>query len=121
MQQKINQSILHIILIITLLWLSIDVMAKNINCQHLSAEQAFLQIYPQTSINKTNVNHLIDLNTASEAQLVQLNGISSKKAQAIILYREMIAPFEQIDDLAKVAGIGKATVEKNRHLITVNK
>lgn len=63
---------------------------------------------------------LIDLNTASEAELASLEGVSSKKAQDIILYREIISPFNTIDDLAKVKGIGQATVEKNRGKITVN-
>ena len=50
--------------------------------------------------------------------LTQLDGIGAKKAQQIILYRQMIAPFATADDLANVKGIGKATVDKNRHRIT---
>lgn len=102
--------------------LSIPVFA-NICTPNLTPEQAFLQLTNQ----KEQVSHqiktqskLININTASEAELSQLHGISSKKAQAIILYRTMIAPFTSVDDLDKVKGIGKATVDKNRHLITVH-
>ena len=50
---------------------------------------------------------------------MQLAGIGASKAQAIILYREQIAPFASVDDLARVKGIGKATVDKNRSRLRV--
>lgn len=94
----------------------------------LTPEQAFLAVTNLTGTNggstKSSANVLasspkvININTASEAQLTQLDGIGAKKAQQIILYRQMIAPFATADDLANVKGIGKATVDKNRHRIT---
>ena len=94
----------------------------------LTPEQAFLAVINLTGTNggstkpSTNVlansSKVININTASEAQLTQLDGIGAKKAQQIILYRQMMAPFATADDLANVKGIGKATVDKNRHRIT---
>ena len=94
----------------------------------MTPEQAFLAVTNLTGTNggttKPSANLLansptvININTASEAQLTQLDGIGAKKAQQIILYRQMIAPFATADDLANVKGIGKATVDKNRHRIT---
>lgn len=94
----------------------------------LTPEQAFLAVTNLTGTNggttKSSANLLansptvININTASEAELTQLDGIGAKKAQQIILYRQMIAPFATADDLANVKGIGKATVDKNRHRIT---
>ena len=94
----------------------------------LTPEQAFLAVTNLTGTNSgttkpsanllTNSPKMININTASEAQLTQLDGIGAKKAQQIILYRQMIAPFATADDLANVKGIGKATVDKNRHRIT---
>ncbi|MDI3322750.1 ComEA family DNA-binding protein [Pontibacterium granulatum] len=64
----------------------------------------------------------IDLNTASVQEIAKnLAGIGKKKALAIVDYRSANGPFMNVDDLAKVKGIGKATVEKNRHLIIVGK
>lgn len=100
-----------------------NIIPANNYCE-TSPEQAFLQTKKITTlennINKQLMPKLIDLNTASEAELASLEGVSSKKAQDIILYREIISPFNTIDDLAKVKGIGQATVEKNRGKITVN-
>ena len=94
----------------------------------LTPEQAFLAVTNLTRTSggttKPSANVLassskvININTASEAQLTQLDGIGAKKAQQIILYRQMMAPFATADDLANVKGIGKATVDKNRHRIT---
>lgn len=95
----------------------------NICMPNLTPEQVFLQLTNQKASVSHHINNqvkLININTASEAELSQLHGISSKKAQAIILYRTMIAPFASVDDLDKVKGIGKATIDKNRHLITVH-
>ena len=39
------------------------------------------------------------------------------KASRIIEYREAYEPFEPVDELAAVRGIGHATAEKNRDVI----
>jgi competence protein ComEA len=46
-----------------------------------------------------------------------LQGVGIAKAYRIIEYREAHGPFEHIDELAAVQGIGPATVEKNRGVI----
>jgi len=70
---------------------------------------------------KTQVReqYIVNINRASEGELVSLNGIGSSKAQAIILYREMFGGFKTVDDLAKVKGIGAKTVENNRERLSV--
>ncbi|OXY83016.1 ComEA family DNA-binding protein [Oceanimonas doudoroffii] len=60
----------------------------------------------------------ININTASRDQLAQLSGVGQAKADAIVAYREANGPFESVDDLMQVRGIGEATVEKNRHLLS---
>ena len=77
-----------------------------------SAYQYLLQQEKLTTqaIKQTGVN----INRATESELVSLHGIGSSKAQAIILYREMFGDFKTVDDLEKVKGIGAKTIEKNR-------
>ncbi len=67
----------------------------------------------------THAGEPIDINRADATQLEQLHGIGPAKAQAIIEYREANGPFLQVEDLAKVKGIGLRTVEDNRALVTV--
>lgn len=56
----------------------------------------------------------VDINQADAKQLATLNGIGPQKAAAIVAYRDTNGPFRSINDLAKVKGIGAATVDKNR-------
>ncbi|WP_439105896.1 ComEA family DNA-binding protein [Congregibacter sp.] len=62
----------------------------------------------------------VDINTASASELAsQLNGIGGSKAEAIVRYREQFGPFESVDELSEVTGIGASTVERNRTLIRI--
>lgn len=62
---------------------------------------------------------LIDINRASLAELDQLPGIGPVTAQAIVEHRTTHGPFRAVDELVDVKGIGQATLEKIRALITV--
>ncbi|GAB4424945.1 MAG: helix-hairpin-helix domain-containing protein [Anaerolineales bacterium] len=62
---------------------------------------------------------LIDINTASLSELDTLPGIGPTTAQRIIDYRIQNGPFASIEDIVKVPGIGSATYENIKHLITV--
>ena len=69
---------------------------------------------PMTSFAETPVN--INLATA-ESLAEALEGVGLAKATRIIEYREAYGPFEQIEELASVQGIGQATIDKNRDVI----
>lgn len=62
----------------------------------------------------------VDINTADAATLAAaIVGIGEKKAASIVQYREANGPFASVDDLARVKGIGSATIEKNRQNLSV--
>ena len=63
---------------------------------------------------------LINLNTASVDLLGTLPGIGPVRAKAIADYRERNGPFKSVQDITKVSGIGPATYENLRHLVTVD-
>ena len=55
----------------------------------------------------------VNINLASAEVLAEaLDGVGLAKAYRIIEYREAHGPFEHVDELAAVQGIGEATVEK---------
>jgi competence protein ComEA len=62
---------------------------------------------------------LININTASEADLEELPGIGPVLAQRIVDYRTEHGPFPTVDTLDDVSGIGPATMDDLRELITV--
>jgi len=62
---------------------------------------------------------LININTASSAELDKLPGIGPTTAQKIIDYRQQNGPFVSTEDIINVSGIGPGTYEKIKSLITV--
>ncbi|MFI9654962.1 helix-hairpin-helix domain-containing protein [Guyparkeria sp. GHLCS8-2] len=52
----------------------------------------------------------LNVNEASEAELVTLNGIGPVYAERIVDYRSEHGRFESVDQLAEVKGIGEKTV-----------
>lgn len=61
----------------------------------------------------------LDLNSATVADLVRLPGIGKVKANAIVDYRKQAGGFQSVDDLRRVKGVGKVTLEKLRPLVSV--
>jgi comEA protein len=53
----------------------------------------------------------VHLNTASAQELERLPRIGPKTAQKIVQWRTDHGPFRTLDDLAKVPGIGKKTLD----------
>ena len=64
-------------------------------------------------------DYRIDINSAEWIEWVQMRGIGETLANRIIEDREQNGPFESIDDLQRVKGIGPKTIEKLRPWITV--
>lgn len=62
----------------------------------------------------------VNINTADAKKISdELNGVGLAKAEAIVEYRQKHGPFQSIDDLSLVKGIGERTVDKNRADILV--
>jgi len=53
----------------------------------------------------------VNINTATQAELQTLKGITAAKAKAIIDYRSKAGSFKSTDDLEKVEGINSRTVD----------
>jgi competence protein ComEA len=63
---------------------------------------------------------VVNLNTATVADLQQLTGIGEKKAQKIIDYREAHGSFQTVADLAQVPGFGAKTVANLQDQLTTS-
>ncbi len=61
----------------------------------------------------------VNINTATQAELEAVKGLGETKAKAIISYRENNGAFKSLDDLDKVKGFGKASIDKLRSELTV--
>ena len=61
---------------------------------------------------------LININTADEAALRTLRGVGEVLAQRIVDYRTEHGPFQSVDELTNVKGIGSGILETNRERLT---
>lgn len=62
---------------------------------------------------------LININTASVEELDSLPGIGPTIAQRIVDYRDENGPFQSIEDILNVSGVGPSTYDQIKDLITV--
>ena len=64
------------------------------------------------------VSEPVNINLASVELLAEsLQDVGPANTHSIVDYREAYGPFEHIDELAAVQGVGSATVDKNRSII----
>ena len=75
-------------------------------------------IEEKTESEKKQPSAMVNINTATKEELMTLSGIGETKAEAIISYREK-TPFQKIEDLKNVSGIGDSTFEEIKSNITV--
>ena len=68
----------------------------------------------------TSNEDLVNINTASAEELDTLPGIGPTTARNIIAYRDENGPFGSIEDIVNVSGIGAATYNGIKDLITVS-
>jgi competence protein ComEA len=71
-------------------------------------------VFADTAKTKFSQNQMtiINVNTASLAQLALLPGVGKKKAAAIMEYRTKNGNFKSVDDLVNVKGIGQKMLQK---------
>ena len=72
-----------------------------------------------TVMQTENMTHLVNINTATAAELCTLNGVGEARAAEIIRHRETHGAFTRIEDLMQVTGIKEKLFEKIRDAITV--
>jgi len=62
---------------------------------------------------------LLNLNTATQAELEKLPGVGAATAKTIIEYRQKNGGFKKIEELMNVKGIGEKSFLKLKPLVTV--
>lgn len=66
-----------------------------------------------------STQQMININTATQAELETLPGVGPSKAQAVIDFRER-RPFKRVEDIMRVKGIGRKSFLKMKPYLTVS-
>ena len=69
--------------------------------------------------NAVCIDGKININTASQEELMLLPGIGETLSQRIIAYRESIGNFSSIEELLIIKGIGRTSLDKLSEYITL--
>jgi competence protein ComEA len=100
--------------------LNIPYNAGEEPAQSFSTEEELVLPTEESSENSDVENtELININTATVEELDSLPGIGPTIAQRIVDYRNENGPFNTIEDIQNVSGIGTSTFDEIKDLITV--
>lgn len=81
----------------------------------LAVENKSAQDQPAVS----QVQQVVNINTADAETLTSLKGVGIKKAEAIIAWREANGGFTSVEQLLEVKGIGVAILDENRNSLRI--
>ncbi len=96
-----------------------DADISNINLAEVITNNQMIIIPICNNKKIENNNNLININTATKEQLMQLESIGESKANNIIAYRTNKGLFKTIEELKNVSGIGNEIYKKIKDFITV--
>ena len=98
-----------------------DAAIESINLAEVVADGMRYHIMTVTEYEAglSGASAKININTATIEQLMTLAGIGESKARSIVEYREKNGLFKSVEDLLKVSGIKRGTLDKILADITI--
>ena len=104
----------------TLLWFRVSRPAEGLTFVETGETGRTVSAPEQRSAPGMLEGEVLDLNTASAEELAELPGIGAELAERVAAWREENGPFETVEDLMKVSGIGEKKLEGLRDRVTVS-
>jgi competence protein ComEA len=85
----------------------------------LPAQTAVKPAKPAKQVVAAASTEVINLNTATAAQIATLPGIGPKTADLIVQYRQKNGPYKKIEEIMNVRGVGEKSFLKLKGRLTV--
>lgn len=102
--------------------LSVVALAAGLLAQAYAADQSDMNSNmsgKSDTMMKADKMSMVDINTATAAQLEKVKGLDKKQAKEIVAYRMKNGNFTKVEDLMKVKGINKDSFEKIKSEVMV--
>ena len=80
---------------------------------------ALLAVSPALAVEKSALEGVVNINTASAEQLQMLPGVGEVRARAILAERKGRGGFKSVEDLRAVKGVGDSLLERMRPHVTL--
>ena len=100
-------------------WAPLPTFSEDIPEFHSISEDT-LDGEEKVDTGRSESDHLISLNRASQEYLERLPGVGPVIAGRIVEYRKEYGDFQSIEELVKVKGVGLKTVEKLKPYLKLN-
>ncbi|BGE82285.1 helix-hairpin-helix domain-containing protein [Staphylococcus petrasii] len=97
----------------------INVPSKNDANKTSSSQTSSENINGKTSTQNAPTQNKVNLNTATESDLLNVPGIGPTKVKEILEYKQKNGQFNSVDNLKEIKGIGGKTFEKIKDYFTV--
>lgn len=104
---------------LVVLFLAVFILA-GVGINHLLKAQPVLQrFYNCVNLERKNNNLNLDINKASQQDLMGIAGVGESLALEIVRYRESVGGFKNIEELDNVKGIGPRKLEVIKEHVTI--
>ena len=75
---------------------------------------------PPEEVHGDTLDTRLNINQATAKQIAEaIKGIGIATARSIVKRREVKGPYQSLDELAEVSGVGKSTIDRARDLLTL--
>jgi len=71
------------------------------------------------SSDKSSIQGVLNVNAASEEQLMMLPGVDNKLARNIVNYRDINGPYKSVNELKNVHGMSSAVFDRIKNNVAV--
>ena len=88
--------------------------------EEFDSEEADINLEELLEFLQNLANNPLNINRVGIDELLQVPGLNFRLAQNIVQYRNTQAPFQEVDDLINVSGIGQVTLDRIRPYLTVS-
>ena len=96
-----------------------DMSAVNLAALVADGEMIYIPAYGEDISVEEQKEGIVNINKATESELMTLPGIGSSRAADIVRYRTDNGRFQTIEDIMKVSGIKEAAFNKIKNYICV--